>query len=178
MRLKSAGAEIHGTQRPLLGRCREERRSAIDHGRLQAIWIKRMKRGPMDPAGSAQLVAGRGIVGNSNQGGRRQVTLIEQEVWEGLMNRLNASLPPAARRANLMVSGINLANGRGRVLQIGECRIRIFGETRPCERMEEALPGLQEALAVDWGGGAFGEVLDDGEVRIGDEVRWTKQQRG
>jgi hypothetical protein len=44
--------------------------------------------------------------------------------------------------------------------------------------MEEALPGLQEALAVDWGGGAFGEVLDDGEVRIGDEVRWTKQQRG
>ena len=146
----------------------------MNRGQLRAIWIKRMRRGPMDGAESARLIAGRGIAGNANQGGRRQVTVIEQEVWERLMGRLEASLSPAARRANFLVSGVSLAESRGRVLQVGGCRIRIFGETRPCERMDEALPGLREAMSADWGGGAFGEVLDDGEVTVGDEVRWAE----
>jgi ribosomal protein S18 acetylase RimI-like enzyme/MOSC domain-containing protein YiiM len=137
-------------------------------GRLEAIWIKRMKRGPMDPATEAVLVAGKGIRGNANQGGKRQVTIIERERWEALMRELGAALSPSARRANLMVSGVSLAGMRGRVLRVGACRIRIYGETKPCERMDEALPGLRQAMRPDWGGGAFGEILDDGEIRVGD----------
>jgi hypothetical protein len=38
--------------------------------------------------------------------------------------------------------------------------------------MDEALPGLREVMYPDWGGGAYGEVLDDGTVSLGDEVRW------
>lgn len=131
-----------------------------------------MKLGPMDAADSASLVAGLGLVGNANQGGKRQVTIIEQEIWEGLMNRLGAQLPPAARRANLMTSGICLASSRGRILRVGACRIRIYGETRPCERMDEAFEGLRDALRENWGGGAYGEILDDGQITIGDEVGW------
>ena len=48
-------------------------------GELKAIWIKRAKRGPMDARERARLIAGRGIEGNANQGGRRQVTLIDLE---------------------------------------------------------------------------------------------------
>ena len=139
-------------------------------GRLEAIWIKRMKRGPMDPVDSATLVAGRGIRGNANQRGKRQVTIIERERWEALMRELDANRPPSARRANLMVSGVSLAGMRGRVLRIGECRVRIYGETKPCERMDEALPGLQAAMRPDWGGGAFGEILTDGDIHVGDTV--------
>jgi MOSC domain-containing protein YiiM len=144
-------------------------------GELRAIWIKRFRLGPMDPAPHARLVAGRGLVGNKDQGGRRQVTLIEEEVWQSLMERLGAYLPPQTRRANLMLRGIRLPGTRGRVLQVGECRLRIWGETKPCERMDEALPGLQEAMYPDWGGGAFAEVLDDGEIRVGDSVRWVEE---
>lgn len=136
--------------------------------RLLNIWIKRMRRGPMDPHTRATLVAGRGIVGNADQGGRRQVTIISQSV----LDRVTATLPqapdPSTRRANLFVSDLDLVNARNRILRIGGVRIRILGETRPCERMEEAQPGLRSALAVPWGGGAFGEVLDDGEIAVGD----------
>jgi MOSC domain-containing protein YiiM len=146
----------------------------MDRGKLQAIWIKRMKRGPMDPARSAKLLAGRGIIGNANQGGKRQVTIIEQEVWDELMAKVGGSLPPSTRRANLMVGGIGLSNSRGRILQVGPCRIRINGETKPCERMEEALKGLRQAMYSDWRGGAYGEVIDCGEISVGDSVAWEE----
>lgn len=141
-------------------------------GRLEAIWLKRMKRGPMDPVRQAALEAGQGLVGNADQGGKRQVTLIEQEKWQALMDQLGAFLDPSARRANLLLSGVRLAGSRGKLLEIGSCHLRIYGETRPCERMDEAWSGLREAMQADWGGGAFGEVLDNGIIAVGDPVRW------
>lgn len=136
-------------------------------GRLECIWIKRVKRGPMDPQQRATVVAGRGISGNANQGGTRQVTIIAREMWEAVARD---GLDPAARRANLMVSGIDLAGSRGKTLRIGAVRVRLNGETRPCEQMEDAQPGLRAAMTSPWGGGAFGEVLDDGEIAVGDAV--------
>ena len=66
----------------------------------------------------------------------------------------------------------DLVGARGRVLRVGGCRLRVLGETRPCERMDEALDGLREAMKPAWGGGAFAEVLDDGLIAVGDPVGW------
>ena len=141
-------------------------------GRIERIFIKRAKRGPMDPTERATLVAGRGIRGNSNQGGTRQVTLISAERWAELMRSVRANLDPSARRANFVLSGIDLERSSGRVLRAGECRLLIRGETRPCERMEEALPGLQKAMRDRWAGGAFAQVVTGGDVTVGDEADW------
>jgi MOSC domain-containing protein YiiM len=88
------------------------------------------------------------------------------------MQALGAALDPSTRRANLMVSGIALMNSRGRVLRIGAARVRIYGETKPCEQMEEALSGLRAVMYDNWGGGAFGEVIEGGAIALGDGVSW------
>lgn len=144
-------------------------------GRVEQIWIKRFKRGVMDPVQHASLIENKGIVGNANQRGRRQVTILESERWQEHLSTLNASLDPSKRRANILVSGIALKDSRNQVLRIGSVRLRIAGETKPCERMDEALPGLQAVMRSAWGGGAFAIVLDDGEINVGDEVKFVEQ---
>lgn len=141
-------------------------------GRLEAIWIKRVRRGPMDPKESVRAVAGRGLEGNADQGRKRQVTLLAAEAWEQALVELGQTIEPWKRRANLYVRGIDLAASRGRVLCVGPIKIRIYGETVPCRLMDEISPGLKAALKPDWRGGVFGQVLDDGQISVGDRVLW------
>ncbi len=142
----------------------------MSDGRLEAIWIKRAHMGPMDAASEAELVAGRGIRGNADQGRRRQVTVIERAAWDAMLEEMGDAVAPSARRANLLISGVSLKETRGRVLRVGDCRLEIGGETRPCYRMDEALEGMHQAMKKDWRGGVYCVVLDDGTIRVVDDV--------
>lgn len=116
---------------------------------------------------------GQGLAGSVGRSSRRQVTLIESEEWATFMDTLGADVDPGRRRANVMLTGISLENTRGHVLRLGnDVRLAIGGETTPCERMEEALPGLQEMMRSNWGGGAFAQVIAGGVVRVGDTAEW------
>ena len=144
-------------------------------GRVERLWVKRAHRGAMDARDSIELVAGRGVEGSADRGGRSQVTIIEREVWESLMRELGSDAGPETRRANVLVSGIDLRASRGRVLRLGDTRIRIAGEVKPCERMEEAVTGLRALMYPEWRGGAFGEIVDGGTVSVGDAVTWEER---
>ena len=144
-------------------------------GRLEAIWLKPVRREELEPVETADLRAGQGMVGNRHQGGRRQVTILEREAWEAVAREVNTAVSAEARRANLLVSGVSLRESAGRVLEVGGCRLRIGGETRPCDLMDAAIPGLKAAIGKDWRGGVFAEVLDDGTITIGDDVRLTEE---
>ena len=108
---------------------------------------------------------------------RRQVTILSLEAWNDCMPELDASIDPSTRRANLLVSGIDLANTRNRVLRVGDARLLIGGEVTPCERMEEAYPGLQAAMRPYWRGGVFAQVLGDAVIHVGDAVAWDEAIR-
>ena len=152
---------MNGTARP---------ESDASTGELLAIWLKPARRLPMKEVSSVRADAGQGLEGNANRGGRRQVTIISAEAWADAEQELGQSVDPRSRRANLYVRGTDLRNSRGRILRVGGCRIEIRGETRPCKLMDDACDGLQKALDPDWRGGAYGVMLDDGEIAVGDPV--------
>jgi MOSC domain-containing protein YiiM len=141
-------------------------------GEVVRIWLKRFKGGPMDPVLFAEAVPGRGLAGNANQGGKRQVTLIDEARWSEACAELGVDVPPSARRANVMLRGIDLEGTRGRTLRIGQMRVRIYNETRPCEQMEDAQRGLRDALRPRWRGGVYGEVVEGGVISVGDAAEW------
>lgn len=145
-------------------------------GTVEAIWLKRMKKGPMDPVDSAEAIANQGLRGNADQRGKRQVTILEAENWETATGLLAHELHPSKRRANLLVRGISLKEQRHSILLIGNVRIQIYGETKPCEQMEAALPGLKEVLDTEWRGGVYGVVLSDGIINHGDPVVFEENQ--
>lgn len=140
-------------------------------GRVEALWLKSKEYGPMVAVDELRVVRRTGIAHNADWGGKRQVTILEKERWDTMMEELGSpAVNPSARRANVMISGCDLADSKYRVLRLGEVRIEIRGETRPCERMDQAYQGLRRAMASPWNGGAYGIILDDGAVQIGDAV--------
>jgi MOSC domain-containing protein YiiM len=141
-------------------------------GKLERIWRKHAHGEPMDTIPEAMLDTDRGMVGDVNYRAGRPITVISADAWEDAERQLGAAVDPSARRANLMVRGVPLAESRGKVLRVGPVRIRVRGETRPCQIMDEAHEGLRNALVPDWRGGVFGDVLQGGTVRLGDPVAW------
>jgi diketogulonate reductase-like aldo/keto reductase len=142
-------------------------------GEVVSLWLKRAKGGPMDPVRTAHFVEGRGLRGNANQGGWRQVTVIEEGAWRAATSQVGVPVDPSARRANVLVRGVDLRESIGKLLHLGGVTIRLLGNTRPCEQMDEAQPGLRAALAPDWRAGAYGEIISGGEVSVGDPASIT-----
>ena len=139
-------------------------------GEVVALWIKRAKRRPMNPVEEAEFVAGRGIRGNADQGGWRHVTVVDEAEWRAAIDELGVDVDPAARRANVLVRGINLYKSRGKFLKLGDVTIKLLGETRPCHQMDEAQHGLRAALGPEWRAGAYGRIVSGGNVRVGDRA--------
>jgi MOSC domain-containing protein YiiM len=141
---------------------------------LVAIFVRPSARAPVQALDETAAVAGVGLEGDHAGGGARQVTLLAQQAWAAACAELGQPLPPSVRRANLVLDGIDLRESRGRVLRIGVCTVEIAGETRPCELLDSAAPGLSKALRPEWRGGAFGRILGGGKLAVGDPVAWVE----
>ncbi|NML15871.1 MOSC domain-containing protein [Azohydromonas caseinilytica] len=151
-------------------------------GRLEAIWLRPARGAAAVGVPEALVLAGHGLQGDRSAagrgGGRRQVTLLQQEhlpVVAALLGR--PALEASLLRRNLVVSGLNLLAARSPLpavplrLWLGdEVELEVTGPCEPCSRMEEAL-GAGGYAALRGHGGVTARVLRGGRIRVGDAVR-------
>ena len=141
-------------------------------GTLRGIWVKEAHGEPKTAVDEPQALAGQGFDWGVGEASTRQVTVLAAEAWADVEATLGVSVDPALRRANLLVDGLDLAGTTGRVLRVGDLRLEITGETKPCHQMDTAVNGLRAALEPDWRGGVHGGGRGDATVRVGDPVGW------
>lgn len=141
------------------------------NGVLKAIGFKKEKYGTIFICEEAFVGLNSGVQ-NDIRGnpGKRQVTILSEEAFNLACRELDAKLPWTLRRANLLISGIEFKDTKGRKIRIGEVLLEITGETDPCYRMDEQFDGLKNALFPDWRGGVTCRVLAEGNIKSDDLV--------
>lgn len=137
---------------------------------LCKIYIYPRKDGACEEREACAATPDDGLVGDRRRSKRRSVTLLSSEVWADTVAGLGVDLPPVTRRSNLLVSGIDLQAAVGKRLRIGGAVFRVWGETEPCQKMDDKHPGLQAALAPQMRGGVCAEVVTGGTLKVGDAV--------
>lgn len=126
-------------------------------------------RAPMHALEEAEVVAGKGIVGDRFFGWKEeyagQVTFFSLEVHEAVCAQLGVwDRGPEVYRRNLVVSGADLNALMGREFEVQGVKFRGMAESKPCYWMDEAFgPGAEEALQGR--GGLRAKVLTSGVLR-------------
>ncbi len=145
-------------------------------GKLLGIATRPALKAPMHEMSLARITTEQGVEGDvRGKPGRRQVTVISSSAWDTVCSEIKAGrLPWTTRRANLLVDGVELKGKIGYDLRIGSAVLTITGETRPCERMNQACAGLMLALKPDWRGGVTCRVSRSGDVAVGCDVSLTR----
>lgn len=140
---------------------------------LAAIAYKTTKRGMMKPTFCANVTIERGVENDIfGRPGKRQVTVMTKQQWQMACDEIDANLDWLTRRANLLIDGYEFsAADIGKIISIGSnLQLQITGETDPCNKMEQAYFGLEQALTPDWRGGVTCKVIQAGLIQPEDLV--------
>ena len=140
-------------------------------GRVEWIGVRVARRGQVLPLRSVRIELD-GLAGDHRaRPGKRAVTLIQAEHLPVIaaLAGVRGMLAPERLRRNIVVSGINLLALRGAEMRVGGAILRAAGICAPCSRMtEEFGPGGYNAVRGH--GGLIAEVVEPGDVALGDAV--------
>ena len=153
----------------------------MQSGSVEAIYVS-PEAGVLPKAvESVAAFAGRGLEGDryfrdagtfsdEPRSNGRDITLIEAEAVEGLARDTGIELDAAAARRNVVTRGIALNDLVGRRFTVGEVECMGRRLCDPCSHLEKLTqPGVLKGLVER--GGLRADVVRDGAIRVGDEVR-------
>lgn len=143
-------------------------------GVVVALQVRPQTGAPPESVTSMQLTPDDGVVGDHSQSSVRQVTILAEEGWHAATSEVGMRVPWEARRANVLVRGIDLPATLKHSLQLGTSQVRVNGETRPCNLMDETVQGLQDALKPDLRGGVYASIVVAGEIKLGDTIQFLE----
>lgn len=149
-------------------------------GRVEHIHLAGQGGEPMRAVDRVRVIARIGLEGDryatglgrysKHPGTGRALTLVEAEVLDSLRASLGIDLQPGEARRNVTTRGIALNPLVGQRFRIGGVLCEATRLCEPCKYLEDliAKPVLHPLLHY---GGLRADVLEDGEIRVGDEVR-------
>jgi len=149
-------------------------------GRLVAIYVAPAAGAPMEARDLIEAIAGVGLRDDryatatgaySNTGrGARDVTLIEREAIDAVRAEDGIAVREDQTRRNLVTEGVALNHLVGREFRVGTVRMRGLRLAEPCVYLEQltGVTGVRAALVHR--GGLRAEILDDGELHVGDAI--------
>lgn len=142
-------------------------------GKVEWIGVREERKSPLLPLERVKATKEGGLEGDHFTGKfskKRQVTLIQKEHLEAVASILKKEeIPPTLTRRNIVVSGINLLSLKNQRFKIGSAILLTTGLCQPCYRMEENL-GEGGYNAMRGHGGITAKVINDGEIKVGDQV--------
>jgi MOSC domain-containing protein YiiM len=137
---------------------------------------------PMRQVPEANLVAGKGIVGDrymiGNEAGfyshkpeeGRQITLFEIEALEAIKRDFGIDFAPHEHRRNVTVRGVPLNHLVGYKFRVGSALLHATRLSLPCRHIEE-ITGKAVFEAMLQRAGLNCRILEGGTLRVGEAVR-------
>lgn len=147
------------------------------NGKVETIFIANTAQ-PMHAVDSVVAVKGRGLQGDrkfrDGKGGKddspqQELTLIEAEAVEAVNRDCGMSLAADETRRNVVTRGVALNHLVGRTFRVGAARCRGIELCEPCGHLEK-LTGKPVVKALLHRGGLRAEILEGGEIRVGDSI--------
>lgn len=139
-------------------------------GRIRAIAVRTAEDGPMKEIARTVALVDGGLEGDIAVSADRGVTFIASGQWKQVVAELGTELPWHTRRANILVECDGLGDLIGKTVRIGDVRVHVNAETKPCGLMDKLHDGLKTALVPDCRAGVYGRVVAGGEIRVGDHL--------
>jgi hypothetical protein len=147
----------------------------LSTGTIEAIFVAGEAGAPAQPLASVRALAGEGLLGDRHVAGTgtfpsglpgSALTLIEAEVCESFAPALDAT----EHRRNVVTRGIDLNALVGHDFLLGGVRCRGMRLCEPCIVLQRyaSRPVLRPLVHR---GGLRADILEDGVVSVGDEVR-------
>ena len=156
----------------------------MSQGSVVSINIAPDAAGKTQPVAEVRAVAGQGLEGdryfakqgtfsdNPNTTGR-QVTLIESEAIDALERDYGVKIDQKDARRNIVTRGVALSHLIGREFRVGDVRMRGVRLAEPCNHMASLVSEEMKdkiRLGLVHRGGLRADILNDGVIRVGDDV--------
>jgi MOSC domain-containing protein YiiM len=98
------------------------------------------------------------------------ITLIEAEVIESVLEEHGLDIAEGRSRRQVVTRGVRLNDLVGREFRIGSLRCRATELCEPCLDLQAYLGDKRTIKVLMHRGGLRGDILDGGELRVGDPV--------
>jgi len=142
-------------------------------GSVVSIAIRTRSGAAMQERNEAEIRIESGVAEDfRGKPGKRQVTVLSKDAWDAACAEVDVTLPWTERRANLLLTGLELLPTPGARLRVGTALLEVTGQTDPCVRMDAATPGLFAALERHNRAGVCCRVVESGHAKAGDSASW------